>query len=76
MASDQLEDGIIRLLFRLHDLVLDTPDAPSLLAQFVQRLSGPLLPIVVHHLGSHIGMLNHLGCLGSSRMVHSLATLQ
>jgi len=38
MASDQLEDGIIRLLFRLHDLVLDTPDAPSLLAQFVQRL--------------------------------------
>ncbi len=38
MAPDQLEDGIIRLLFRLHDLVLDTPNAPHLLALFVQRL--------------------------------------
>jgi len=45
ISVDQLEDGIIRLLFRLNDLVLDTPSAPQLLACFVQRLIGDgLLP--------------------------------
>jgi len=45
ISVDQLEDGIIRLLFRLNDLVLDTPSAPQLLSCFVQRLIGDgLLP--------------------------------
>jgi len=45
ISVDQIEDGVVRLLFRLHDLVLDTPSAPQLLACFVQRLIGDgLLP--------------------------------
>eukprot|EP00658_Telonema_sp_P-2_P018179 TRINITY_DN17131_c0_g1_i2.p1 TRINITY_DN17131_c0_g1~~TRINITY_DN17131_c0_g1_i2.p1 ORF type:complete len:293 (+),score=98.59 TRINITY_DN17131_c0_g1_i2:153-1031(+) len=52
IALDQIEDGVIRLLFRVHDLVLDTPSAPQLLACFVQRMMyDGLLPQDFHALG-------------------------
>ena len=37
LSEDQMEDGFLRLVWRLHDLVLDTPDAATLLATFVAR---------------------------------------
>jgi len=37
LSEEQIEDGFVRLIWRLNDLVLDTPESPALLAQFVVR---------------------------------------
>jgi len=45
VPKDQIEDGFIRLVWRLDDLVLDTPDAPTMLAQFAARaIADGILP--------------------------------